>query len=248
MIEALVDIDTHDPGGRPMRTFVVHPEERGPHPVVLFLMDAPGMREEIRDMSRRLATAGYYVMAPHLYYRWVDGYNLFETEDRDRMFELMMGLSNAMVTDDARALIAYVDADEAADAMKVGAVGYCMSGPFAVYLLGAIPDRMRAGASIHGVRLVADADDSPHLKLADSKGVVYVGAAETDHYAPPEMIDAFEEARVEAGCAGRTEWYPGTAHGFAFRERPRYDKDSSERHWERLHDLFSRNLAPISPP
>ena len=94
MIEAFVDIDTSDPTGRPMNTFVVHPEEHGPHPVVLFLMDAPGMREEIRDMARRLATAGYYVMAPHLYYRWVDDFNVFETGDRDRMFELMAGLSN----------------------------------------------------------------------------------------------------------------------------------------------------------
>jgi len=243
MIESFVDIDTQDPTGRPMNTFVVHPEEHGPHPVVLFLMDAPGMREEICDMSRRLASAGYYVMAPHLYYRSVDGYNLFETEDRDRMFELMMGLTNDMVANDARALIAHADADDAADAVKVGAVGYCMSGPFAVYLLGSIPDRVRAGASIHGVRLVTDDPDSPHLQLAQAQGEVYVGAAETDHYAPPEMIDAFEAARVEAGCAGRTEWYPGTEHGFAFRERPLYVKDSSERHWERLHDLFSRNLG-----
>lgn len=247
MIESFVDIDTSDPTGRAMNTFVVRPEEHGPHPVVLFLMDAPGMREEIRDMSRRLATAGYYVMAPHLYYRWVDGYNVFETGDRDRMFELMSGLTNDMVTTDARALIEHADADPAADPTTVGAVGYCMSGPYAVYLLGRIPDRVKAAASIHGVRLVTDDVDSPHLQLADAGGEVYVGAAETDHYAPPEMIDAFEAARVEAGCAGRTEWYPDTEHGFAFRERPLYDKDASERHWERLHDLFSRNLTSASP-
>ena len=86
MIEHFVDLETTD---GMMNTFVVHPEEHGPHPLVLFLMDAPGMREEIRDMSRRLATAGYYVMAPHLYYRDVEHYNVFETGDRERMFELM---------------------------------------------------------------------------------------------------------------------------------------------------------------
>lgn len=244
MIEHFVDIDTGDSTGRRMNTFVVHPETGGPHPTVLFFMDAPGMREEIRDMSRRLATAGYYVMAPQLYYRWVDEYNLFETGDRDRMFELMTGLSNEMVVTDSEALIAHAAADAAASTVAVGAVGYCMSGPFAVYLLGRLPDQVKAGASFHGVRLVADADDSPHLQLTNATGEVYVGAAETDHYAPPEMIDAFEAARVEAGCAGRTEWYPGTEHGFTFRERgPLYDKASSERHWERMHDLFARNLT-----
>ena len=40
-----------------MNTFITHPEEGGPHPVVLFLMDAPGKREELHDMARRIATA-----------------------------------------------------------------------------------------------------------------------------------------------------------------------------------------------
>lgn len=243
MIEQFIHIQTADStADTPMVTFVVHPEEHGPHPLVLFFMDAPGMREEIRDMARRLATAGYYVMAPQLYYREVSDYNVFETGDRDRMFELMTGLSNDMVVSDSRALIAHADADAAADTERVGAVGYCMSGPFAVYLLGQIPEQIVAGASFHGVRLITDAADSPHLQLEAAKGEVYVGAAETDSYAPPEMIESFEAARVDAGCAGRTEWYPGTEHGFAYRERPVYDRDASERHWERIHDLFRRTL------
>lgn len=242
MIERFVDVHTDD---GEMNTFIVHPEQHGPHPLVLFLMDAPGMREEIRDMSRRLATAGYYVMAPHLYYRDVTEFNVFETGDRDRMFELMSHLSNDLVTADAGALIAVADDDPAADASRVGAVGYCMSGPFAVYLAGSISDRVRAAASFHGVRLVTDDADSPHLQLANADAEVYVGAAEVDSYAPPEMIDAFEAALTASGRPGRVEWYPGTEHGFTFRERgPLYDKDASERHWERLHDLFSRNLKP----
>ena len=52
-----------------METFVKHPDEGGPFPVVIFLMDAPGMRLELHDMARRLATSGYYVALPNLYYR-----------------------------------------------------------------------------------------------------------------------------------------------------------------------------------
>lgn len=225
-----------------METFIVHPDDGGPWPVVLFLMDAPGMREEIRDMSRRLATTGYYVMTSQLYYRQVDHYNVFETGDRDRMFELMSNLSNAMVNDDCGALIALAEGDDAADAGRVGVVGYCMSGPFAVMVAAAHADRVKAAASIHGVALVTDADDSPHRHLDQVQGEIYLGCAEHDDYAPPEMIDAFEKAMGEAGTTGRVEWYPGTEHGFAYRERPAYDKAASERHWERLHDLFDRNL------
>ncbi len=52
-----------------MERFVCCLERGGPHPAVMLLMDAPGIREELRDMARRLATVGYYVLLPNLYYR-----------------------------------------------------------------------------------------------------------------------------------------------------------------------------------
>ena len=52
-----------------METFICHPERGGPHPTVMLLMDAPGIRDELRDMTRRLASAGYFVLLPNLYYR-----------------------------------------------------------------------------------------------------------------------------------------------------------------------------------
>ena len=63
MIEQILDIQT--PSGS-MTTFIAHPEREAPHPVILFFMDAPGIREELRDMVRRLASVGYYVMLPNL--------------------------------------------------------------------------------------------------------------------------------------------------------------------------------------
>ena len=66
MIEHQVDIPTRD---GPCTTFIVHPDRGGPHPVIVFLMDAPAIREELRDMARRYATSGYYVMLPNLYHR-----------------------------------------------------------------------------------------------------------------------------------------------------------------------------------
>ena len=73
MIERHIDIQTTD---GEMNSFVVHPEEGGPHPVVLFYMDAPGKREELHDMARRIASVGYYVLLPNLYYRDVREFNL----------------------------------------------------------------------------------------------------------------------------------------------------------------------------
>ena len=66
MIEQTLDIVTK---AGAMETFICHPERGGPHPAVMLLMDAPGIREELRDMARRLGTVGYYVLLPNLYYR-----------------------------------------------------------------------------------------------------------------------------------------------------------------------------------
>ena len=68
MQETGIEIATADGA---MNTFVTHPEGDGPYPLIIFLMDAPGKREELHDMARRLATVGYYVMLPNLYYRRV---------------------------------------------------------------------------------------------------------------------------------------------------------------------------------
>ena len=65
MIEQTLDIETN---AGAMETFVCQPD-RGQHPAVFLLMDAPGIREELRDMARRLCTVGYYVLLPNLYYR-----------------------------------------------------------------------------------------------------------------------------------------------------------------------------------
>ncbi len=52
-----------------MDTFICHPEEGGPFPAVIMSMDAPGIREELRDMARRIGSVGYFVLLPNLYYR-----------------------------------------------------------------------------------------------------------------------------------------------------------------------------------
>ena len=128
-------------------------------------------------MARRLGAAGYYVMLPNLYYRRLRVFDM-QTSTREVMFEHMNSLSNAMACNDVQALIEYADTDGAARAGKLGCVGYCMSGPFVFAAAAAFPERVAAAASFHGVRLVLDSDDSPHLAADRIKGELYFGCAE----------------------------------------------------------------------
>ena len=243
MIERTIDIPTKDGA---TTTFVVHPERGGPHPVIFFYMDAPAIREELRDMARRFASAGYYVLLPNLYYRSGEMELGPLSPDpkspvRQKMFALMGSLTIPMIMDDTAALLKFVDADPAAKKTKMGAVGYCMSGQYAINAAAQFPDRFTAAASIYGVLLITDKPDSPHLMAHKAKQAeLYFACAEVDHWMPVEQIAPLREGLK--GLNAEVELCPKVEHGFAFPQRPAYNKDAAERHWERLYALWRRNL------
>jgi len=244
MIDQQLEISTKD--GH-TTTFITHPERGGPHPVILFYMDAPAIREELRDMARRLGTSGYYVMLPNLYYRS----NVLElgplpadpeSPERKRMFQLMASIDIPMVMEDTRALLAFAGTQPAARIDRVGTVGYCMSGRCAINAATHFSDRVKAAASIYGTQLATDRPDSPHLAGQKTRAELYFACAETDIYAPMETIEKVRLAMQNDRANAEVEIYPATHHGFAFPKRPVYDRDAAERHWERLLALYRRNL------
>lgn len=247
MQERTVDIQTEDGA---MNSYIFHPDRNGPFPVVIFYMDSVGVREELSDMCRRLATAGYYVIMPNLYYRMARSVDLDANRLHDPAYEeglalmwkLNRSLSNTMVENDTRSILNFLDTDPAARPGKLGVVGYCMSGRFVFRAAGAFPDRVAASASVYGAKLITDQPDSAHLLTSSIKGEMYFACAEHDIYAPPEVLVELQRIINDAGVNASIEVYPDAEHGFAFPSRRIFHKPSAERHWERLFDMFRRTL------
>ena len=241
------DLEIRTPAGQ-MNSFVAHPDEGGPFPVVFFYMDAPGKREELHDMARRIATTGYVVVLPNLYYRKTREFVWDQSDGAMKsMFEMTKHLSLECIMEDTKAMLDFVDNFPLADTTRVGAVGYCMSGPFVFKAAGRYPERIACAASIYGANLLTQRDDSPHLDAHKIRGEIYFACAEIDHYAPKDVVDSLEAHLATCDINYRLEWYPGAEHGFAFPGRGKiFHKASAERHWNRLHSLFDRNLkGPI---
>ena len=240
MIEREIDITTAD---GEMKTFIYHPEHGGPHPVVLYLMDAPSIRPVLQDMAMRLATAGYYVMLPYLFYRG-GPFRIFGADDADmhQRLELMNSVTPTNIVGDAEALLAVAADDPAAAGGKIGAVGFCMSGGLTISLARALPDRVAAAASIHGAWLVRDTPDSPHLNLESVRAETYFAWSDQDATAPVESLETMRTALTQAGVAHTVDFIEYAVHGFAPAGTPRYDRRASELHWERVHALLRRNL------
>jgi carboxymethylenebutenolidase len=245
MIEKTLDIVTDDGA---METFICRPERNGPHPAVLMLMDAPGIREELHDMARRLASVGYCVLLPNLYYR-AGRDSKFSAEvleegsaEHTRMRAIRAPMTIPPAMEDVGAMLAFIDGRDDIKAGPVGTHGYCMSGPYALAAAARYPGRIAAAASFYGTWLVSEAEESPHLTLGQTEGELYIACAEHDHLAPLPMVEELKGLFDKSGAGGELEIYPGAHHGFAFPDRSIYDKPAAERHWERLIALYRRTL------
>jgi len=229
-----------------MPSFLVAPEGNERHPGIIFYMDAPGIREELRNMCRRIAKAGYVCLLPDMYYRL--GTIRFDIPRRDDAMSAvirptMNSLTNALVTDDTAAMLAFLDAEDAVKPGPIGCVGHCMSGRYITTVAARFPHRIAAAASLYGVGIVTEAEDSPHKLLGDVKGELYYAFAEHDQSVPAHVIPALESALEKAGTKHTLEVYPGTHHGFCFPERQVYDALAAEATWEKIFAMWARYLG-----
>jgi carboxymethylenebutenolidase len=245
MIEQVVDIQTRDGF---CDTFIVHPDRDGPHPAVVMFMDGGGVREELRVFARRLASAGYYVLLPNLFYRsGVSDLGPIDLDTTSTWFQNALkyaaSLNTGLVMSDTGALLDFIGTQTAAKDGAIGCFGYCMTGGYAVSAAATFADRIAAVAAFCGTSMVTDAPDSPHLIVGDIKGALYVGWAELDPYISADKVEAFDRALVSSKVDAEVEIYLGAKHAFMFPTRYSYETAHAEQHWAKLHSLLRRRLS-----
>ncbi len=115
--------------GRPLQAYFAPVEGPGPNPGVVVIHEAYGLNDNIRDVAERFAREGYAALA-------VD---LFSTGPRAVcMARVMNGmllrpLRNGVVADLHTAL-AFLGARPEVDGDRLGAIGFCMGGAYALQL------------------------------------------------------------------------------------------------------------------
>ena len=224
------------------------PEGAGPWPGIVMYPDAGGARQAFREMATRLASLGYVVLVPDVYYRsgdWApfDMAGVFsDAAERNRLVAMMKAITPEVMAADAGAYFDYLAARPEVSGQRFGTTGYCMGGRTSLMVAGRVPDRVAAAMSFHGGGLVSDDADSPHLLAPAITAAVYVGAAENDASYTPEQSEILDAALTEAGVEHTIEWY-SAAHGFAVPDNGPYDPAAAERHWQAMADFFAGHLA-----
>lgn len=224
------------------------PEGAGPWPLVVFYMDAFGLRPSLSEMAHHLVDAGYALLQPDLYWRQ-EPYDPFDPsgtfddpDERERIMSLIHSVQPEDVVADTRLLVDEVTENHPVKSQEFGCVGYCMGGRMAFVVAQKLSDRVVAVASIHGGGLVTEGPDSPHLGVSSIRAIVYLGVADQDRSCTAEHQQTLRAALEDADVDYTLELYSGARHGFAVPDLPVYDADAADRHWDRVLSLFDAEL------
>lgn len=220
-------------------------------PGVLLYIDAIGLRPRIEEMADRIASWGYVVLAPNVFYRDGRAADLAPTGDlrdpgaREAFFASgVMDRVRALTPDragpDAAAWVAELQSH--AGPGPIGVTGYCMGARLAVRTAGWFPGTVAAVGGFHGGGLVTDAPDSPHVAIERSTAEYVFGHADRDAGMTPEHVAALGETLEAAGRPYLNEIYPGARHGYSMADTSVYDEAGTERHFTELRTLLDRTL------
>ena len=229
--------------------YLARPDDE-PHPGVLFIMDAYGLRPAIEEMADRIAADGYLVLAPNVFYRagpapLLPMPDLSDPEQRANFFESVRSLAGQLTPDglaaDGAAYLDYLAEHGASGPVAI--TGYCMGARVGLQIAASHPDRIAALGAFHAGRLVTDGSDSPHLSAAKLNAELYFGFADHDPSMPAEDIATLERTLDEAGAHYRSEVYAGAQHGYTMADTPAYDEAAGERHFRELRGLLTRALS-----
>jgi len=232
-------IEADFPRGKcPVHTF--GPMEDRKAPIVLFFPDAFAPRPAAFDVADDLASEGWRVLMidqfyEHIPYDPIEPKSIFEPgPERDKMMAMFMTTTLEKIDADVAAMLGLAES-LSEPGVPFAATGYCMGGR---YILSAAcaSERVVFAAAFHAANIAPAEGDSPHLRLAQAKGRIYIAAAGVD-----PMYEAAEHGRIaEALRAADTdhiiENYKGAGHGWVFPDLAVYDAAAAAKHMRRLKE------------
>jgi carboxymethylenebutenolidase len=229
---------------------LLYPEGKGPWPAVLVWTDILGLRPVFREMGSRLAAQGYVVLVPNPFYRnakapVVDGtFDFNKPEDRAKVMPMAAALTADANISDAKAYVAFLDAQPQTDKKKkMGVQGYCMGGPLTFRTAATQAGRIGAAVTFHGGGLATDKPDSPHLMIPQMKAEVLCCVAANDDKNDPTAKDKLKAAFAAAHLTASVEVFDGCNHGWTVRGSQVYNEAGAERAWAEMSALYKRVLS-----
>jgi carboxymethylenebutenolidase len=225
---------------------VFTPSGKGPFPAVILWHDLAGLRPAIRGLGKTLAAEGYVVLEPNAFYRSAkatgEELDMRNPDIRKRQTDYRTAATDEGIARDAIAYVTYLDGlKTVAHKKKIGTLGYDVGGSYAFRTAAAVPERIGAVASIHGLGGATARPNSPHLLIPQTKASYFIVQSKDDDTREPDDKEDYKKKIAEGHLKGDVEVYDGN-HGFAIPGNANYDAASASKAQAGILALFKSTL------
>lgn len=233
-----------DSGGDAVQAHLSRPVAAGVRPGIVVIHEARGLNPHIRDVSNRLASLDFDVIAPELYSR--EGP---PSGDMASIMRAMFTLPDARVVADLEACAAYLRSLDSASG-RVGCVGFCMGGRYTLLFAcasravdavvdcwGGFVDRATPDAETTEFRPV------PVINLLGGvECPVYLAGGAEDGNPSPAMLEELRSRLAAAGREVAMDVFANAGHAFLADDRPNYREEAAFALWPRIVSFFETHL------
>jgi carboxymethylenebutenolidase len=235
VLQTEVIISTSD-GEMPAFLFA-HPEGDR-KPAILLLMEAFGLTSHIQDVATRIASEGYVVLAPDLYYRELPD-NQFGYDEVEQAMAMMWRLDfGKPMENDIRAALAYIKSHPEVNPDRVGVTGFCLGGGLTFFTACKFSNEIAAAAPFYGMVL-----DEWIEAVKDITIPIYLFFGGIDPFIPRDRIHQIESRFQELGKEYTLKLYPDASHGFFCNERSSYHPTAAADTWSELLQFLGKHLC-----
>jgi len=217
--------------GREVTGYLAKPEESDQNlPGILVIHEWWGLNDNIKMMTRRLASLGYKALAVDLYHG-----KSAETPENAGNYAREVGQNPELATENLKQAYAYLELQE--DVTKTGVIGWCFGGGWSLNTALAFPEQIDAAVIYYG-RLVTDPD---RLEKLDMPILGLFGAE--DQGIPVESVREFESVLTDLGKDATIHVYEGADHAFANPSGTRYNEEAAEKAWAETIEFLKEHLS-----
>ncbi len=210
-----------------MQSYLARPEGAGPFPAVVVIHEIFGLNDNIREIARNFAEEGYAALAVDLFY----GRNRTLCIMQAFYGILVRPLSNPLLTD-LKSSMDFLRAQPAVDAKRIGAVGFCMGGGYALQL--AVTDQgMKAASVFYG--------GNPKPLEVFAKSCPIIGSYPDKDFTTQAARD-LEAALNQYQIPHDIKIYDNTQHSFVSRQRTLFEVEAAKDSWQRMLSFFREHL------
>ena len=224
-----------------MPVYFARPANVANPPVILVAMEIFGLHEYIKDVTRRLAKAGAFAIAPDYYFR--KGEDLTKITEIPKLMPLVNSKPDAELLSDLDATAAWAKS-QGGDTNRLGIMGFCRGGR-TVWEYSAHNKDLKAGVAFYGSLVDPPAQKaiwpkSPTELAPEMKAPVLGLYGEADQGIPVAQVEALKAALQAADKTAEFKIYPGAPHGFHADYRPSYRKDAADDAWNQMIAWFKK--------